>query len=261
MAGGGGSQTQTTEPPKYVRPYLEDAARASQDLYNRGPAQYYPGQTVVPHSQQTQDALSMTEQRARAGSPLVGNAQGYANNVLQGNFLNSNPYLDATFNRAADAVQNRVQSSFAGSGRNIEAGRGLAAQEMNDLASQIYGGNYQAERQRMQELVPQAGYLSGLDYADAERLAQVGQQHEDLSGRYMEDASSRWDFAQNAPGVNLDQYIARLNNQPGGSTTSPIYRNRAAGILGGAMAGQQIGSGFGYGGWGAGIGGLLGGLL
>lgn len=261
MAGGGGSQTQTTEPPKYVRPYLEDAARDSQALYNRGPAQYYPGQTVVPHSQQTTDALNMTEQRARAGSPLVGNAQGYANDVLQGNFLNANPYLDATFNRAADAVQNRIQTSFAGSGRNVEAGRGLAAQEMNDLASQIYGGNYQAERQRMQELVPQAGYLSGLDYADAERLAQVGQQHEDLSGRQMEDSAARWDFAQNAPGVALDQYIARLNNQPGGSTTSPIYRNRAAGILGGAAAGQQIGSQFGYGGWGAGIGGLLGGFL
>lgn len=263
MVGGGssGKQTTTTEPPKYLLPYLQEAAQGAAGLYRGGPQGYYPGETVVPFSQQTQQAMDRTQQRAEAGSPVLNNAQRYAGGVLNGDFLNSNPYLDATFNKAADAVQNRVQTSFAGSGRNVDQGRGLGAQEMNDLANQIYGGNYQAERQRMQELVPQAGYLAGQDYADIDRLAGVGAQQEDFTGRQMEDAASRWDFDQNAPGVSLDQYMSRLNGQPGSVQTSPIYRNRGAGILGGAAAGQQIGAGIGsgYGGYGAIIGGLLGG--
>ena len=73
------------------------------------------------------------------------------------------------------------------------------------------------------------------------------------------DQVARWDFSQNAPGIALDQYIARLNNQPGGSSTSstPYFANRAAGGLGGAALGYQAtGSP-----WGAGIGAVGGGLL
>jgi hypothetical protein len=269
MSSGGSKNqtvTQTNNPPSYLQPYLQHAAQQSNALYAQGPQQYYPGNTVVPFSQQTQQAMNMTEQRAKAGSDLTKGAQGYAQDVIGGKYLNSNPHLDATFNRAADAVQNRLQSSFAGSGRNISAARPYAAQELNDLATNIYGGNYQAERERMQQMVPQAGFLAQQDYADAERLAGVGAQYEDLNARQIEDSVARHEYAQNAPGISLDQYIARLNNQPGStmSTSAPVYRNYAAGGLGGALAGQQIGSGFSngsggnYGGWGALIGGLAG---
>ena len=48
--GGGGNQTTRTEPPKYLQPFLTGAATESRDLYNQGPQQYYPGQTVVGFS-------------------------------------------------------------------------------------------------------------------------------------------------------------------------------------------------------------------
>lgn len=266
MSGGSKNQnvTQTNEPPAYIQPHLLEAAQEAGRQYHAGPSQYYQGNTVVPFATQTQDAMNMTEQRARAGSDLTRGAQGYAQNVLSGQYLNSNPYLDATFNRAADSVQNRLQTSFAGAGRNTSAARPYAAQELNDLATNIYGGNYQAERERMQQMVPQAGFLAQQDYADAERLAGVGSQYEDLNARQIEDQVARHEYSQNAPGIALDQYIARLNNQPGSvmSTNTPVYRNQVAGGLGGAAAGQQIGKEFGYGGWGAllgGVAGLLGG--
>lgn len=315
MAGGSKSQnmTQTTEPPGYLRPYLWGAATESERLYNQGPQQYYPGQTVVDNSAETEQALTGMTQRATQGSPVNQAASGFAQRALgsapstqYGGGQNpyatsanpyggaSNPYLDATFNKAADSVQNRLSSQFAGSGRNIEASRAAQADEMNNLAANIYGGDYQNERnrqfqygsqqlgigaqgyelerdramndiaqQRQQQLgvLGMAPGIANQDYADLDRLAGVGAAREDLTSRQMEDAAARWDYAQQAPGLHLDQYITRLQGQPGSSvsTNTPIYRNTGAGILGGAAAGSEIGGQFGYGGWGALLGGILGG--
>jgi hypothetical protein len=253
--------TNVSGPPAYLQPYLNQALQGAQNLYNQGPAGYYPGQTVIPFSQQTQQGMDMIQQRATNGSPLTSSASGYANDVLQGKYMGqNNDYLNQTFNTAADQVQNRLQSGFSQSGRNISAARPVAAQEYNNLATNIYGGAYENERNRQQQILPMSGQLAQNEYADADRLLGVGGLNEDLAGRQAEDAAARWDFQQNAPGVNLDQYMARIQGAPGStsSTTSPIYRNRGAGALGGALAGYGLGDQYGYGGYGAIAGGLLG---
>lgn len=284
--GGGGNQnvSQTTNPPAYAAPYLGEAATRSQwQFYDDLDRQYYPGQTVVDHSAETQQALGGITQRAQQGSGVNQAASSFAQNRLSQPITSqfggaTNPHLDATFNRAADQVQNRLSSQFAGAGRNIEASRNPQAQEMNDLASRIYGGAYEIERDRMandiqQQRQQQLGVLgmapgiANQDYVDLDRLRGVGAEREDLTGRQMEDAAARYDFAQNQQGLALDSYITRLQGMPGSSVqgSTPTYRNQAAGALGGAMAGQSIGSQFGnqssggYGGWGALLGGLLGG--
>jgi hypothetical protein len=314
MSGGSKEQnvTQTSEPPEFLRPFLWGAASESERLYNQGPTQYYPGQTVVGFSGETEQALGGMANRATQGSDVNRAASSLAQRTLgstptsaYGNASNpygnapnmfggaSNPYLDATFNRAADSVQNRLSSQFAGSGRNVGASRAAQASEMNDLATGIYGGAYDNERnrqltyqqqltgigsqgyelerdrmtndiqqQRQQQLATLglAPQIANQDYADLDRLAGVGAAREDLTGRQMEDAAARWDYAQQAPGLALDQYLTRLQGQPGSTvnTSTPIYRNPVAGGFGGAMAGREIGSEFGYGGWGSAIGGLLG---
>jgi hypothetical protein len=271
--------TTVTEPPEFIRPFMEYGAQQSRALYETGGPQYYGGNTVVPFSQQTEQALGLTEQRALNGSPVNQAAQNYATGILGSTPTSqfggaSNPYLDAQFNRAADQVQNRIQSGFAGSGRNIEAGRPLAAQEMNDLATGIYGGAYENERNRMAEdlarqrstqfgvagLAPQ---IANQDYVDLQALGGVGGQVEDLAGNLMQDQAARWDFSQNAPQMNLDNYIARVTGAyPGqnATQTTPTYRNRGAGALGGAMAGAAAGSQI-YPGWGTLVGAAAGGLL
>ena len=69
----------------------------------------------------------------------------------------------------------------------------------------------------------------------------------------MQDQASRWDYEQNRAGSNLDQYLARMGQYPGEQQTTPVYQNRAAGALGGALAGGSM-----FGPWGALGGGLLG---
>lgn len=271
--------TQTTEPPEYLRPFLQYGAEQNQALYNTGGPQYYPGNTVVPFSSQTEAALGGTEARARAGSPVNRAAQDYATRTLNtaptSQFGNvNNPYLDATFNRAADATQQRLQSGFAGTGRNIEAARPAAAQELGELSNTIYGGAYENERNRMaQDLAQQratqfsvagmAPNLANQDYVDLQQLGGVGGQVEDLTGRLMEDQAARFDFSQNAPQANLDNYLQRLGMVAGGAGntttgTTPTYRNRTAGAAGGAMTGAQLGMMFGAPWLGAIGGGLLG---
>jgi hypothetical protein len=271
--------TTTTEPPAFIRPFMEYGAQQSRALYETGGPQYYGGNTVVPFSQQTEAALAGTEARAIGGSPVNQAAQNYATGILgsapTSQFGNvNNPYLDATFNKAADATQQRLQSGFAGSGRNIEAARPAASQELGDLANTIYGGAYENERNRMAEdlarqrstqfgvagLAPQ---IANQDYVDLNALQGVGGQVEDLAGNLMQDQAARWDFSQNAPQMNLDNYIQRITGSyPGqnATQTTPTYRNRGAGALGGAMAGAAAGSQI-YPGWGTLVGAAAGGLL
>jgi hypothetical protein len=171
---------QTNAPPAYIAPYLQDAAGQASSLYGQG-------NYVAPIQQSAID---------------------YGTNVLNGNYLNSNPYLDATFNKAAGAVTNQVQSNFGMAGRNARGidAAGFAQEGYNDLANQIYGGNYQAERQRQQQLIPYAGEL----------------------GSYTN------------PGQSLDDYIARLRNLSGGygtqTSSTPTQSNWASGLAGLGLA-------------------------
>lgn len=268
MGGSSGpSRTTTTnEPPAFIQPFLRDGAEQARALYNTGGPQFYPGQTVVPFAPQTEQALDLTSQRALNGSSVGNSAQGYATSALQGNFLpgsaGGNPYLDATFDLAARRSQNQLASEFAGSGRNIGAAMPARADQLNDLATSIYGGAYDAERGRQQQSAFLAPQLAQLDYQDLAALEGVGGRIEDLSGQYIDDAARRFDFQQNAPQMNLDNYLARISGAfPGGTSTqsTPTSRNRGAGALGGAASGAAVGSSFGP--YGALIGGIGGGLL
>lgn len=299
--------TTTSEPPAFIKPFLQYGAEQSRGLYETGGPQYFPDSTVVPFSQPTQEALDLTRQRALNGSQATNAAQSYVGSTLRNPLASefggaenpyaqnpaegSNPYLDATFNRAADSVQQRLQSSFAGSGRNVSAGRAPAALELNDLATTVYGGAYDADRnrqlgydqlgaqtfndersRRLDDLQQQrqiqfgaaglAPSLAQQDYADLAALEGVGGRYEDLQGQYLDDQINRFNFGQNAPQNNLDRYLQRITGAfPGQDTTQsvPTSRNRGAGALGGAATGAAAGASFGP--YGALLGGIGGGLI
>lgn len=256
-----GTQTTKTEPPAYQLPYLQEGLGYARGLFAEGGPKQYGGNTVVPFAPQTEAALSGIEQRATQGSPLTQAGQGYTQDVLSGKYLDKgNPYLDATYKRAADQSYNTLTSQFARSGRNVEAAAPLQAEMLTDLATKIYGGAYESERDRQQGVLPYVSPLAEADYRDLAALQGVGGQVEDLSGRYMEDAARRYDFEQNRPGANLDSYLQRIGGNMGTTTSTPIYRNRTAGAMGGALAGAQLGSQI-YPGWGTAIGAIGGGLL
>lgn len=241
MSGGGGSSTTTSGPPKWQLPYLQQGLQGAQNMYQAG------GAGVVPFSPETEQALTGTAARATNGNAGMTAAQTQNTNTINGGFMGANPYLDQTFNRAAMQTQNQLASQFAHSGRNIDASQDLRSGQLNDLATGIYGGAYDSERNRMQQSIGMAQGLANQDYVDLGQLANVGAQREGLA----QDQA-------NAPGFNLDQYLGRISGNMGTSTTQPANRNRAAGAIGGAMMGSQLG---GQSPWGQAAGGLLGGYL
>jgi hypothetical protein len=139
---------------------------------------YSNGALIPKQGDITKQAMDLTTQRAISGAPgiVAGNqfiTQGLngsatpAYNATASNYSpaynatpaysaqsnlfgsGSNPYLDATFQKAALGTQNQLASEFGRSGRNIDQSQGIRAQQLNDLATNIYGGDYSAERNRM----------------------------------------------------------------------------------------------------------------
>ena len=240
--GGGGNQTTRVEPPKYQLPYLERGLGYAQNQYDAG------GAGVAPFSPETQQGLSGITNMATAGNPVTGASQDLATKTLQGGFLGSNPYLDDTFGRAALQTQNQLASQFAGSGRNVDASEGLRSQQLNDLATGIYGGAYDAERNRQNQVLGMSPQLANAGYADYDRLLGVGAQRENLNQQQLD-----------APGQNLDSFLNRVSGQMGQTNIASGSRNRTAGAIGGGMMGAQMGGQmFGGNPWAQGIGGLLG---
>lgn len=296
MSSGGKTVTQESEPWDVAQPYIKTGMEEASGLYNSGVGQnYFPISTVVPFSNQTETGLQAMEGRAIQGNPLNQVAaqsltdvmQGsqpssqYWNKVVGGDFMggqNQNPYLDATFNRMADQVQSRVNGAMGTAGRTGSgAHQDLLTDNLGNLANQVYGQNYQVERDRQQQAASALDQYTGRqlqaagmapaiaqqDYYDIDRLMQAGQAREGLGQANMEDLINRWNFSQRAPWDSLNLYnnaalgIGSLGGSA--STTQPTSWTSA---LGGGLSGAATGGSI-FGLPGAilgGLGGLLGGL-
>jgi len=283
MSGGGGSSTQIQQIDPTMRPFIQYGLEEATRLYQQpNLPSFYPGQTYVSPSQQTQAALQAAQQRATVGNPLTPAAQAQALNTVQGNFLGGNPFFQGAFRGATQAAQTQYQdavnqalsnASRAGRygsgamGTALDRAGGAFATALTNTAGQLAFENYNQERARQQAMIGAAPTLAGADYADINQLMQTGQIAEGYQEAAMQDAINRYNFAQQAPYSKLQSYLSGAYGAPMGTqTTMPSYgRSGAAGALGGAAAGAALGASIpGAGPYGAAIGGgigLLGGLL
>lgn len=146
-------------------------------------------------------------------NPLTAQGAGYLSDVIGGDYLNNNPYLDAMFNRAAGQVGSRVNSQFTSAGRyGSGAHQGVLGESLGNLATDIYGGNYARERANQQAAALGSGAF----------------------GNMLIDQPFR-------PGQNL---LSGVNSIKGGTTTSPYFNNQFGDLLSGSMGGALIGKMF-----------------
>jgi hypothetical protein len=257
--------TQNTQLPSWLDSANQYGVGQAQQLYQRGGPQFYPGSTVAPLSSIQENYLTAANDLGTNGNPTLTAANGETQRTLGGQYLdpNSNPYLASTFNQAANAVQNRVSSEFGASGRNLEASIPVQNDQMNQLATQIYGGNYANERQLMGQAANSAIGLNTSNLANLQGVAQAGALSQQQAQNYINGAQTAWNYNQNLPYTNLNNYMGLINSlQHGAMQTNqqPVFQNTAGNVMGGALAGSQVGSGMGqYGSLiGAGIGALAG---
>ena len=261
MAGGGGSGGTTvsrTELDPSMRPYVQYGLSEAQRLYSQpGMMQYYPGQTYIGPSEQTQAALQAAQQRAMTGSPLVPAAQQQLLGTIQGQYLGANPYLESALQPAFGAAQrqyegavNQALSNFSRAGRYgsgamtgaLGQAGGEFARALTGTAGQLGYANYADERARQMAAMQLAPGMAAQDYTDIQRLASIGQQAEAYQEMALQDAINRYNFAQQAPYARLQSFLSSSFGAPSGmQQVTPVYRNPIGSAIGGALAGQAIG--------------------
>ena len=340
---GGGDTTTKTEPWSGQQPYLTAGFQQAQNLLNSGGPEYYPNAGYTQFSPQSQMAMQLGENRALFGSEFDQPAANVAMGAMSGNspylqagmdslwggslgmqqlagtangqYLNSNPYLDSMFGAATRGLNTQynnqvmpgVNATFGSGGRTgsnahqtaLDMANQQYGNSVGDMAAQIYGGNYQSERDRQLSASTGLGSLgtslagaygslgqqnfgqqlagAGLgqqlaqnDWQNIGQLGQIGQQVEGKSGQVLQDYMDRFNFYQNRPEQNLQNYVGAINGIPvnGGQTsTQGGGGNALTGALGGALTGGALGgmlpasmlAAIPGGGWAlAGLGGLLG---
>ena len=229
--GGGGSTTETTQNiDPAILPYITYGLDEAKGLYNADSPEYYGGDTYVPASVQTTDALAMAEAKARAGSPLLGAAETQGLSTINGDRLSAgNPYFSAMMSNAAapvvrefnDAMGN-ISSKSALSGRygsgaqarlEGDASRNLAESLASKSAELAYS-NYGAERARQDQAIANAGNLTAQGYTDMNQLAKIGQTNEQYSKDALNADISRFEFEQNKPYSKLESYLSAAYGAP-----------------------------------------------
>ena len=225
-AGSGSSQQrQSSKPWKAQQPYLKGLYKRAEGV-SGDEWTAYPGASVAPRDEATTAGLDYMAQRGAAGSQDLRDAQAQNASTVRGDRFGSNPYLDSAFNRGAENVSrafNRtvlpnLESRFASAGRMDsgayqgalgEAGRMLGG-ELSNMATDIYGGDYQRERDRQTGAIDRAVPLSEADYLGAEHQVKAGLEREGFSQQMIDDLVSRFEFSQAEPYNRLARYSSLI---------------------------------------------------
>jgi hypothetical protein len=251
--GGGGSTSQSYDPDQ--RAYLRGGDAAA---FNWLP--YYASGAGPGRSTSSSLAFGAAPGVYGTNNAFLTGAQGAAAPFTSGQYVGSNPaygllggmaqggatpYLDATYNLAAGKVRSALDSQFEGAGRyGGGAHQAAIASNLNDLATSLYGGQYnadqnralqagsalgniaQGERQQQLGALALAPSLSGAQTANVGGLLSAGNYNDQLMQR---------DFYTPLDSIQRIQNI--FNGNQGGTSTVPYFTNPTAGLLGGAALG------------------------
>jgi hypothetical protein len=231
--------TTTSQIDPTIQPYLGYGLQQAQQLYQGGGPQYYGGQTYVAPSTTTQTGLQALEARASMGNPLLQSAQNQLQNTVSGGFLGGNPFFQGAFQPAAQAAETQFKStlgdiaskaSLAGRygsgamGSLQDRATGAFGQQLANTAGQLAYQNYADERQRQQQAIGMAPQMAGADYQDIQQMLQAGQIREGYQGQQIQSDMAKFNFLQNQPQQNLQNYLSLVYGNPlgrvGQSTSS-----------------------------------------
>jgi hypothetical protein len=280
--------TTTTSIDPTIQPFLSYGLTEGQKLYQGGGPKYYGGQTYVSPTTTTQTGLQALEARARLGNPLLQSAQNQLQSTVSGGFLGGNPFFQGAFQPAAQAAESQFKQTMGDiSSKASLAGRygsgamgslqdratGQFGQQLANTAGQLAYQNYADERQRQQQAIGMAPQMAGADYQDINQLLQAGQIREGYQGQQLQGDMARFNFLQNQPQQNLQNYLSLVYGNPLGRVVNQqssgpsnfqnalglaavgggLYRNLGSPDLsflnpfGSNFLNSGFGSGFGYG--------------
>ena len=232
------TETKSTIDPT-IQPYLGYGLQQAQQLYQGGGPAYYGGQTYVSPSTTTQTGLQALEARASLGNPLLQSAQNQLQNTVSGGFLGGNPFFQGAFQPAARAAEMQFKQTLGDIGSKASlAGRygsgtmgqlqdraaGQFGQQLANTAGTLAYQNYADERARQQQATMAAPQMAQADYQDIQNMLAAGQAREGYTGAQQQADIAKFNFLQNQPQQNLQNYLSLVYGNPlgrvGQSTSS-----------------------------------------
>lgn len=288
-SGGPGNTTVTNQValPSWAQPYAGEFLGDVAKYVNQGLASGYPfpAEQVYGFTPDQLSGMNLGSQTAmQTSSGLLNPTMSNVAATQSGAYLmpQTNPYLEATYNAAAapvvqqfrDATEPGIQAefenagSFGGSAQNQAESIALQnlGNTLQNLATNIYGGNYEQERQNQ---ISQEGLIPGLvnaSFAPATELMNIGAQQQQLGQETLNTSLQNAENQYNWPFQLLGQLGAALPTAVGGAYTSqqtgpnPNAINPTSVGLQGLLGLGGLFGGLGGSGMGGGLSTLLGGL-
>lgn len=261
--GGGSSQpantTQTTDLPEWARPY-------AQDLLTRGSAlsqqqiPVYTGQRSANLNPYQTQAMDMVQNRALNGSQEIGAGSRNLMATLNGDYLNSNPYLQGAIDTASRGLVRNYQAATNGTDATFARNNAFGgsawnqakandsynlAQGLGDVANNMAYSNYAGERANQMNALNTALTYGQQPYMDAQQLANAGQTQYAYDQQKIDDAMAQFTDQTQSPYKQLDVLGNTLRGAVGGGgtvTSSVPGPNPYAQLLGGgAFLGGLLG--------------------
>jgi hypothetical protein len=216
------TSTTTTKPAEWQMPYLSFGASESKRLYGQ-PLQYYPGETIAGFTPTQLQAQGLLKARSLSGSPVTAAAQGELAKTLSGGYLSpeSNPYLSAYVQKGLEDVLPAMDTAAVAAGRYGSGAWGqMRGRAAGEVASNIYGQAYEAERNRQTGALQMAPSIAEMDVADLLRLGAVGSEEQAMEQAKIDEAINRWEFGQMEPWQRLANFVNLVSGDYGGVSTA-----------------------------------------
>lgn len=223
-SGGSGTSQTSTNLPAWLTPYMQKALGSyGQAVYGPGFDPSNPSQEVIDRPQNldqqvagfTPDqlaAMDRVRKQTGAAQGLADQGLDQASRTLRGDYLDpaSNPYLKGTYDAAAQSVANTYQTAtapgimaaaqragqFGGSAmdESMALSRYDLGENLNHLATDIYGGNYANERNRQIQTSQQLPQTIESTYFPQQELMGIGAQNQEqaqaeIDTRYLNSVS------------------------------------------------------------------------
>jgi len=234
---GGGTQVQRVEPSELQSPYISDALRQSQDLYNLGPQQFFPGTTFARAGEDTQAAQELLKTAALGQQTSVANAlfpaftgslmspsQIFSDPLFQESLAaNLRPIEESTSRMLTQARRDAGEAGQLGGTRRAilesEAIKDMLTKQ-SDVASKMFGNIYGDLAKTRASTLGMSPYILDAYTTPGQTLMNVGAARDAIVQKGIDEAMARHQFEQQAPSDLLDQYMGRVGGQMFGSTTT-----------------------------------------
>jgi hypothetical protein len=229
-------------------------ALSQQDVANR----LTGAQSITSGAQQTlANQLGMMQASAALNQQDVANRLSGATALTQSERA-AQAERQAAIAQSAGLRQQDVANRLAGANAMTQSYQNAINQQLQAMTG--LAGTAESDYARQLQAAAMSPEMASQDYADIQRLLDIGQVQEGYQELAMADAMNRFNYEQMQPYNKLQSYLSAAYGAPQGMQVSqPLYRNPLSGAIGGGLAGFGLSGGNPFiSAGGAALGGLLG---